>query len=495
MTGRIEHELIERAEREPRAIALVDGVELGYAGLALRAGGVAAALIREGVRPGDRVAVLVEKSIEQVASIYGAWLAGAVVVPVHDVLKSRQVAHVLSHSGSRVLLGAGRPLHRVSSEVLEGRTVLDPHDIEGASPPALDLAGDHEPALILYTSGSTGLPKGILISHANLRAGARIVSRYLDLRPDERILSVLPFAFDYGLNQLLSSVHRGATLVLTRSRLMIHICEALRDQRITALAGVPPLWAQLMSRLSPLTSMQLPDLRLITNSGGTFPVELVRRYRQHLPHTRVFLMYGLSEAFRSTYLPPEEVDVRPTSMGRAIPETEIYVIGDDGREVGPGGGKGELVHAGPTVALGYWDDPEATARAFRPHPWDPNAPKVVYSGDQVRRDSEGYLYFVGRRDHMLKCHGHRVSPDEIEEVVYASGLVDEAAALGEPDPIAGTRIVVHVVPRVARDDLERELLKHCRRELPRYMMPARIVVTDALPRTASGKLDRRRLAA
>jgi acyl-CoA synthetase (AMP-forming)/AMP-acid ligase II len=276
---------------------------------------------------------------------------------------------------------------------------------------------------------------------------------------------------------------------------MVHICEALRDHRVTALAGVPPLWAQLMSRLSPLTQMSLPDLRLITNSGGTFPVELVRRYRQHLPHTRVFLMYGLSEAFRSTYLPPDEVDARPTSMGRAIPETEIYVVGDDGRDVGPGGGTGELVHAGPTVALGYWNDEAATARAFRPHPWEASAPKVVYSGDQVRRDREGYLYFVGRRDHMLKCNGHRVSPDEVEEVLYASGLVDEAAALGEPDPNAGTRIVAHDVPRVARPDLERALLTHCRRELPRYMMPARIVVTDSLPRTASGKLDRKRLAA
>lgn len=495
MTGRIEHELIERAEREPRRNAVADDVELSYADLAQRAGGVAAALRREGVKPGDRVAVLVEKSIEQVASIYGAWLAGAVVVPVHDVLKSRQIAHVLSNSASRVVLASGRPLLRITSEIREGRRMLDPADIGREAPPALDLAGGDEPALILYTSGSTGLPKGILISHSNLRAGARIVSRYLELRPDERILSVLPFAFDYGLNQLLSSVHVGATLVLTRSKLPVHICEALRDQRITALAGVPPLWAQLMSRLSPLPTMDLPNLRLITNSGGTFPVELVRRYREQLPHTRVFLMYGLSEAFRSTYLPPEEVDRRPTSMGRAIPETEIFVIGDDGRDVGPGGGTGELVHSGPTVALGYYGDPEATARAFRPHPWDPSAPKVVYSGDHVRRDTEGYLYFVGRRDHMLKCHGHRVSPDEVEEVIYASGLVDEAAAFGEPDPIAGTRIVVHVVPREKRPDLERTLLAHCRRELPRYMMPARIVVRDALPRTASGKLDRRSLAA
>lgn len=495
MTGRIEHELLQRAEREPERVAVVDDGDVTYASLARRAGGIAVALRAAGVAPGHRVAVLVEKSTEQVASIYGAWLAGAVVVPVHDVLKSRQVAHVLDDSGARVLIACGRPLSRLTSAVLAERHVVDPASVGEHSPPAHDLPGGFEPALILYTSGSTGLPKGILISHANLQAGARIVSRYLDLRPDERILSVLPFAFDYGLNQLLCTVHRGATLVIARSRLMIHICEQLRDHRITALAGVPPLWAQLMSRLSPLPLMQLPDLRLITNSGGTFPVELIKRYRKQLPHTRIFLMYGLSEAFRSAYLPPEEVDERPTSIGRAMPETDLYVIGDDGREVGPGGGTGELVHSGPTVALGYWNDPEQTARVFRPHPWHPEGPPVVYSGDQVRRDEHGYLYFLGRRDHMLKCHGHRVSPDEIEEVVYASGLVDEAAASGEPDPIAGTRIVVHVVPREARPDLERLLLVHCRRELPRYMMPARIVVRDQLPRTASGKLDRRRLAA
>ncbi|HEY8428047.1 MAG TPA: AMP-binding protein [Sandaracinaceae bacterium] len=495
MRGRIEHELLRRAELEPSSVAIVDGASYTYAELARRAGGIAAALRSAGVAPGDRVAVLIEKSLEQVAAIYGGWLAGAIVVPVHDVLRSRQIAHALDHSGARVLIACGRPLLRLAPELLAGRRVIDPREARAQPPPAPDLRGGSEPALILYTSGSTGRPKGILVSHENLRAGARIVSRYLDLRSDERILSVLPFAFDYGLNQLLCAVHRGATLVLARSRLMTAICEQLRDQRITALAGVPPLWAQLMSRLSPLPLMPLPHLRLITNSGGTFPVELIRRYRAHLPHTRIFAMYGLTEAFRSSYLPPEEIDRRPTSIGRAIPETQLYVVGDDGREVGPRGGTGELVHAGPTVALGYWNDPEATARVFRPHPWHPEGPPVVYSGDRVRRDADGYLYFVGRRDHMLKCHGYRVSPDEIEEVVYASGLVDEAAVSGEPDPIAGTRVVVHVVAREQQPDLERRLLAHCRRELPRYMMPARVVVRDRLPRTPSGKLDRRRLAA
>lgn len=495
MSGRIETALIERAEREPWRIALIDEAEVSYHELLLRAGGVARALAEVGVAPRDRVAVLVEKSVEQVAALYGAWLAGAIVVPVHDVLKSRQVAHVLSNSGSRVLLARGRPLARLSNAALEGRVVLDPGDLPVAPLAPRDLDGGDEAAAILYTSGSTGLPKGILISHANLVAGARIVSGYLGLEAGDRILSVLPFAFDYGLNQLLCTVRLGATLVLSRSRLMGHIVGALAHHRITALAGVPPLWAQLLSGMSPLAQTPLPHLRLITNSGGTFPVELVRRYREQLPHTKIFLMYGLSEAFRSTYLPPELVDERPSSIGRAIPETTIYVVDEGGREVGPEGGVGELVHSGPTVALGYWQDPAATARVFRPHPIDPHGPTCVYSGDRVRRDPEGYLYFAGRRDALLKCHGHRVSPDEIEEVLYASGLVDEAAVCGEPDPIAGTRIVVHVVPRQRGADITEPLLAYCRKELPRYMVPARVVLVDALPRTASGKLDRRSLAA
>jgi amino acid adenylation domain-containing protein len=495
MSGRIETALIERAEREPWRIAIIDGAEVGYYELLLRANGVAAALRSVGVQPRDRVAVLVEKSLAQVVAIYGAWLAGAIVVPVHDVLKSRQVAHVLSNSGSRVLLACGKPLARLSNTALEGRVVIDPTDLPVAPLAPRDLEGGDEAAAILYTSGSTGLPKGILISHNNLIAGSRIVSTYLGLTPDDRILSVLPFAFDYGLNQLLCTVRLGATLVLSRSKLMGHIVKSLAEHRITALAGVPPLWTQLISGMSPLADTPLPHLRLITNSGGTFPVELVKRYRALLPHTQIFLMYGLSEAFRSTYLPPHEIDARPSSIGQAIPETTIYVIDDEGKEVGPGGGVGELVHSGPTVALGYWQDPAATERVFRPHPIDPNGPTCVFSGDRVRRDSEGYLYFGGRRDALLKCQGHRVSPDEVEEVLYASGLVQEAAVCGEDDPIAGTRIVVHVVPRQHDADITEPLLAYCRKELPRYMVPARIVLVASLPRTASGKLDRRSLAA
>jgi acyl-CoA synthetase (AMP-forming)/AMP-acid ligase II len=245
-----------------------------------------------------------------------------------------------------------------------------------------------------------------------------------------------------------------------------------------------------MQRHSPFSQRKFPKLRYITNSGGVFPVDLVRRYREHLPHVRIFLMYGLSEAFRSTYLPPEQVDVRPGSMGRAIPETEILLIGEDGREVGVDE-PGELVHAGPTVALGYWNRPEATAAVFRPDPRSPGLPRVVYSGDLVRRDAEGFLYFVGRRDQQIKSFGYRISPEEVEETVQASGLVSEVVARGAPDEVAGMVVEVHVVPRVPSEFSTEALLRHCEAQMPRYMLPKRVIVHESFPRTSSGKLDRK----
>jgi acyl-CoA synthetase (AMP-forming)/AMP-acid ligase II len=254
---------------------------------------------------------------------------------------------------------------------------------------------------------------------------------------------------------------------------------------------VPTLWIQLMQRHSPLPKLALPRLRYITNSGGVFPVGLVSQYRERLPKTRLFLMYGLSEAFRSTYLPPSELDRRPHSMGRAIPETEIFAVDEHGRECDVDC-VGELVHAGPTVSLGYWNRPDATAAVFRPDPRRPDAggPPVVYSGDLVRRDAEGFFTFVGRRDQQIKSHGFRISPEEVEEAIQGSNLVAEVIARGVPDDVAGMIVEVHVVPRDPdRFDAEK-LRAYCEAEMPRYMVPQRIRVHAALPRTSSGKVDR-----
>jgi acyl-CoA synthetase (AMP-forming)/AMP-acid ligase II len=367
-------------------------------------------------------------------------------------------------------------------------------DLAATGPTAAALPGGDVPAVILYTSGSTGRPKGILISHANLLAGTRIVSKYLELREDDRLLSVLPFSFDYGLNQLLTAIQRGATLYLQRSPLPADLCRSLQRFEITGLAAVPTLWIQLMQRHSPFGTLAFPQLRYITNSGGAFPVELVKRYREHLPHVRIYLMYGLSEAFRSTYLPPEEIDRRPSSMGIAIPETEILVI-DDEKECAPGQA-GELVHAGPTVALAYWNRPQETAATYRPHPLRPaSSERVVYSGDLVRRDEDGFLYFVGRRDQQIKSNGYRISPEDVEETLQASGLLAEVVVRGVPDELAGMAIVAHVVPRAPDTFTTQALAAYCERVMPRYMVPQKIEVHASFPRTSSGKLDRKAVGA
>jgi acyl-CoA ligase (AMP-forming) (exosortase A-associated) len=495
---RIENDLITRARLCPNQLAVVsEHKRLTYEELFAYACQLARELRRLGITRGERVAVYLDKTPEAVVACYAIWLSGGVFVPAHESLHARQLHYILEHSGSKVLISNARKLARFDIELAD-RIILLAYNLPITRLQAgnLDLqqSAPNEPAAILYTSGSTGRPKGILVSHNNLIAGARIVSQYLELREDERIISIPPFSFDYGLNQLLCSVRVGATLVLQRSHLPADICRTLRQEAITGMAAVPPLWIQLLGDTSPFRQTKFPDLRYITNTGGVFPAKAVEQYRRLLPHVRIYLMYGLSEAFRSTYLPPREVDHRPDSIGKAIPETTISVI-KDGREceVGEIGG---LVHRGPTVALGYWRDPETTARVFRPVPGPAGSSSeiAVYSGDHVRKDSEGFLYFVGRRDTMIKTQGFRVSPDEIEELVLASGMVREVAALGQPDEIAGAVIAIHLVPKDRSTFSRSLLLDFCRREMPRHMVPKVIHVHESLPKTGSGKLDRKSLA-
>lgn len=502
-SSRIESALFRSAAKYPQKAGLVfTGGSVDYANFAARARGLAAALQNLSVLPGERVATFLDKTPEAAIALFGIWTAGAVAVPINEGLRSAQVEHILKDSGSRVLVSQYRKLVTLDESATSGvatiafdlRTQALPLPT-GAVPEAVPETGafEQEPAIILYTSGSTGLPKGILVSHENLIAGSRIVATYLEIQHDERILSILPFSFDYGLNQLLTAVDRGATLFLQRSMLPADICRSLEENAITALAGVPTLWFQLMQEGSRLHGQRLPKLRYITNSGGVFPVELVQSYRKRLPHVRIYLMYGLSEAFRSTYLPPDQLDVRPSSMGKAIPETEILVINADGVECAPNE-VGELVHSGPTVSLGYWNRPESTALVFRPHPLRPNQPRpVVYSGDIVKRDAEGFLYFVGRRDQQLKTSGFRVSPEEVEQAIYRSGLVSEVVVRGEPDQVLGQAIVAHVLAPSPESFSRDRLLDYCNREMPRYMVPKRVVLHESFPRTSSGKVDRKRV--
>jgi acyl-CoA ligase (AMP-forming) (exosortase A-associated) len=494
----IHETLLSSAQRSPDATAIVDGSrKYSYDEVATTASSFGRSLLDRGLMRGDRVAIYLDKTIESVLALYGVWRSGGVAVPVNETLKSRQIEHIVRDSGARMLITSAKRLARLERGITSDVEVIAIEEAAatGASGEFAAGPGGDQPAAILYTSGSTGRPKGIVISHDNLLAGCRIVIRYLGIRSDDRLLSVLPFSFDYGLNQLLTAMSAGASLVLHRSHLPADICRALLDHKITGCAGVPPMWIQLMSDVSPFRQMKFPELRYITNSGGRFPLPLVRQYREHLPHVRLFLMYGLSEAFRSTYLDPEEADRRPESMGKAIPETEIFILDADGRSC-PTGVAGELVHKGPTVSIGYWNDPQATARAFRTVvlPGDDAPTRVVFSGDLVRRDEEGYLYFVGRRDHLIKSQGFRISPEEVEEIILASGLVDEVAVSGRPDELSGQAVIAHIVPKASVPGVASQLETFCRREMPSYMVPRQIQVRESLPRTASGKIDRNSLS-
>ncbi|MGE0486816.1 MAG: acyl-CoA ligase (AMP-forming), exosortase A system-associated [Gammaproteobacteria bacterium] len=504
-------------------VALVDtaGRSIDYEGFARTVCELAATLAQSGVEPGDRVAVYLPKHPLAAALPFAASLLGAVFVPVNPTLKALQAGHVLRDAGAVALLSAPARLAGLTAELAtlpELRAVLLSEE-EGAGAAAalsrLELvawnagaaradvatlsgaaAGDpDELAALLYTSGSTGLSKGVMITHANLLAGSRSVVEYLEIDPRDVLLAALPFSFDYGLNQLITSVEVGATCVLHDYFLPRDLLTAIERYGVTGLAGVPTLWAQVAAAAAPGASWH--GLRYFTNSGGALPSRVLADLRRLFPAAAPYLMYGLTEAFRSTYLPPALVDERPGSIGRAIPGAEILVVKDDGSPAAAGE-EGELVHCGPLVSRGYWQAPEVTARRFRPRPGplpaDGTPELAVWSGDIVRLDADGFLYFVGRRDGLIKTSGYRVSPDEIEEVVYAEPGVREACAFGVPDETLGQRIVLVYTASATAPATVEALVAACRQRLPAWMVPALVKCVDELPKNANGKPDRGALA-
>jgi acyl-CoA synthetase (AMP-forming)/AMP-acid ligase II len=345
------------------------------------------------------------------------------------------------------------------------------------------------PAVILYTSGSTGLPKGIVQDHRNLALGAAIVAQYLELSHGDHVLAVLPFSFDYGLNQLLSAMASGARITAADWLGSGELAELLRSVRPTGLAGVPSLWHEVCRALQSgaLQPADGASLRYLTNSGGRMPVTSVRELRRAFPRARLYSMYGLTEAFRSAYLDPARIDQVPDSFGKALPGVELLLVDPDGAVL-EGPATGELVHAGALVARGYWRDPAATAQRFRPDPRGRSG-LAVWSGDLVRRDAEGLHWFVARLDRMLKVAGHRVSPDEVAHAVIGQPGVGEVAVFGQDGGAAGHRIVLCVSGAVGDGALRDRLLRRCRSVLPAYMVPAAVHVLAELPHNQNGKVD------
>jgi len=517
------HEFIsEAAQRTPEATALIfKGQSLNYDELHQQVNAFSGGLMACGIGTSERVAVYLPKQNETVFALFGAAAAGACFVPINPLLKPRQVAHVLPHCNVKVLVTSAARL-RTLQPIL--RSCPDLHTIVLVDAPAAEdergitqslltyrdfcLRGDQaqaphrvvdsDLAAILYTSGSTGKPKGVVLSHRNMVAGANSVAGYLGNTSQDKLLAVLPLSFDAGLSQLTTAFSVSACAVLMDYLLPRDVIRAVEKHGITGLTAVPPLWNQLKDLK--WSKGAASSMRYIANTGGAMPVATTRTLQQALPNTLVYLMYGLTEAFRSTYLPPDQVDKRPESIGKAIPNAEILVINDLGKECSPNE-PGELVHRGALVSLGYWNDPEKTAERFKPCPG--RLPEIiseemaVWSGDQVTKDEDGYLYFISRKDEMIKTSGYRVSPTEVEEVAFASGLAAGAAALGIAHPTLGQAILLLVTPAAGQAlgaELEAALLNHCRAEMPNFMVPAKIVARELLPQNQNGKIDRRALS-
>jgi acyl-CoA ligase (AMP-forming) (exosortase A-associated) len=473
-----------RGEAGAPALVTREGV-LDYAGLERAVGALAAGLKARGLVQGDRVASWLPKNRLTSLLPLAAARAGLIHVPVNPLLKRMQVAHILADSGASLLLTASARAATLE-EGDAGCPILSEEESEAlwrANPVGPSDNDPEDLAALLYTSGSTGRPKGVMLSHANMWLGAVSVAHYLRLTGDDRVLAVLPFAFDYGQNQLFSTWAAGGCVVPLDYLTARDVIRAVERNQISTLAGVPPLWVQLIEAAWP-TGAAL-SLRRLTNSGGKLAPSVVRRLREVFPAADIYSMYGLTEAFRSTYLEPALLDAHPDSMGSAIPFAEIMVVDGDGKEAE----EGELVHAGPLVARGYWQDPERTAERFKPAPVSSAyGGTAVWSGDRVRRDGEGQLYFVGREDGMIKTSGNRVSPTEVEEAAIASGLIHEAVALGFPDARLGEGIALVVRPdRRGEEEALRAFLK---RSLPNFMQPGPIIWRDELPRSPNGKLDR-----
>jgi acyl-CoA ligase (AMP-forming) (exosortase A-associated) len=510
------HDLLRNSvERDPDRVAIVDGnAEYTYGDLDRQSNSLGAALVEAGVKKGDRVGVYMEKSWEAIVAMLAASRTGAAYVNINPLFKPPQVAYVAQDCDIRVMIGDSARLDDLEPGTIPGtafykgeppreeaaKALVDIAEAlrSGDAPPIERQVSEVDLATILYTSGSTGMPKGVATSQRNVVVGAQIVSTYLENTKEDRILSALPLNFDAGMSQFTTSLRVGATLVLQRSRLPGDLSRALRRHEITGVTGVPPLWALLLRSAKAIQEKPLGSLRYIANTGGRIPqpnLDELRRLLMDLGGTKIFLMYGLTEAFRSTYLPPEEVHRGSRCIGKAIPNTEIMVINKEGKECAPDE-PGELVHRGPTVAMGYWGKEEATKKAYRPNPLAPpellDSERVVYSGDTVRRDEEGFLYFIGREDAMIKSQGYRLSPEEVENLLIGSGLVHEACAFGVEDPDVGQLVMAVVSLKDGRDENAVDRVReHVIKNGPPYMVPKEIFVLDELPKTGSGKIDRK----
>lgn len=502
------HQLFEStAGRVPGKVALVSGGKrYTYRELDDLAARLAASLQALGVKRGDRVAIFADNGVEAVASVFGALKAGAVFMPVNPLTKGEKLAYLLNDSRSaclittQVLRGAWQQALEHNASVRAclvsglpaagaGAKLKSYEDAvagNGALPHPVTVI-DQDLASIIYTSGSTGEAKGVMLTHLNMVSAARSVNGYLGMTAEDVILCALPLAFDYGLYQVLMGFMVGATVVLEHSfTFPLKVMETMARESATVFPGVPTMYSMIMG-LGDLSRFDLRRLRMITNTAAALSERHITELRGLFPQAKLFSMYGLTECKRVTFLPPDQLDIRPTSVGRGMPNEEVWLVDDLGQRL-PNGSVGELVIRGSNVMRGYWEKPAQTAERLKPGPYP--GEMVLYSGDLFRTDEEGYLYFVARKDDIIKSRGEKVSPKEVENVLYGLEGVQHAAVIGIPDPLLGEAIKAFLVLRPGYSYSERDVVRFCHANLESFMVPKQVCFVAELPTTETGKIKK-----
>ena len=471
--------------------------------------------MQTGVQRHDRVAILLDNSPEAVISIFGILKAGAAFVPLEGSLKGPKLSYILDHCGARLLIthvskrdevrkafqslatsckilwvkGDKEVPEEISTEDFSWEgifSVVAEADVSQRLPRAIDvdLAG------LIYTSGSTGLPKGVMSTHHNMVSAARSIIQYIGNSEDDIILNVLPLSFDYGLYQIIMAFMFGGTVVLGSSFIYLdHVLKSISQERVTGFPVVPTIVALLL-RMKDLSHYDFSTLRYMTNTGAALPPEHIREFRHLLPDVKIFSMFGLTECKRVSYLDPDLLDEKAGSVGRAMPNCETFIVDEDGNDTGAGE-VGELVVRGSNVMQGYWDDPESTASTYQDGLYP--ADRRLRSGDYFKRDGDGLLYFLERKDDLIKVRGERVDVKEVENTVYKMDGVAEAAVIGIPDDVLGQAVVAFVLPKSEHALSEKDVMKFCTQRLETFAVPKRVRIVSSLPRTANGKIDKARL--
>ncbi|BAP54971.1 AMP-dependent synthetase/ligase [Thioploca ingrica] len=494
--------------------ALIWGeMEMSYSILGQQVEKVALFLHQHGVRRGERIGIYLPKSIEEIIVTFAIARLGAVFVNIHYQWTLRQLTYIVQDCGIKIIFtdkykaaqiensALWEQLDRlvvkdlvIKNKALAHSKLISWSDLPPSSNSSVLPSGpiDVDLAALFYTSGSTGSPKGVMLTHYNIVQGARSVASYLNNTSAERVLGLLSMSFDYGMNQVTTMFLVGGTVVLQPVVMLPEIVKTVMTHQVTGLAAVPPTWIQLVRYLQE-TKLKLPSLRYLTNSGGKIPQTILQAMPQVFPNVDIYLMYGLTEAFRSTYLPPTRFHEKMGAIGKAIPNTEVYVV-DPQKGLCQPGEPGELLHRGSLISLGYWGQPELTQEKIKvSEHLKPliGEEKVLFSGDIVKQDEEGILWFISRADALIKSNSIRISPTEVEDIVYESEMVNDAIAFGVEDELLGQ--VVHIAVSLLEDPIIdiQTLAHYCRQNMPNYMIPREIHCWKGLmPRTASGKIDR-----